>query len=68
MRRLAILALLVCCTLAFAQKWRRDKGVPPQPATEAYFSHVGNIISKALGPELANIESGSGSSQSFIVH
>ena len=53
MRRLAILALLICCTSAFAQKWTREKGAPPQPATEAYFSRVGNIIFHALLPELA---------------
>jgi TonB family protein len=53
MRGLAIAILLICCTSAVAQKWTRDKGAPPQPATEAYFSRVGNIILKALGPELA---------------
>ncbi len=53
MRGLAIAVLLICCTSAVAQKWTRDKGAPPQRATEAYFSRVGNIILKALGPELA---------------
>jgi TonB family protein len=53
MRRLAIFAILICCTSAFAQKWTHAKGAPPQPATEAYFSRVGNIILKTLGPELA---------------
>src|SRR6266480_2620601 len=53
MRGLAIAILLTCCTSAVAQKWTRDKGAPPQPATEAYFSRVGSIILKALGLELA---------------
>ena len=53
MRRLAIIILLICCTSAFAQKWTREKGAPPQPATEAYFGRVGTIILKTLAPELA---------------
>lgn len=53
MRPLAIAVLLICCTSVFAQKWTREKGTPPQPATEAYFSRVSAIILKALGPELA---------------
>ena len=53
MRRLAIVILLICCTSAFAQKGTREKGAPPQPATEAYFGRVGTIILKTLAPELA---------------
>jgi TonB family protein len=53
MRRLAIVTLLICCTSVLAQKWTREKGVPPQPATEAYFSRVGTIIFKTLVPQLA---------------
>jgi len=53
MRHLAIAGLLICCTSASAQEWTRDKGVPPQPATEAYFSQVSNTILKTLAPQLA---------------
>ena len=53
MRRLVIATLLICCTAAFAQKWTREKGVPPAPATEAYFSRVGTIIFNTLMPELS---------------
>jgi TonB family protein len=53
MRRLAIVALLICCTSASAQKWTREKGAPPQPATEAYFSRVSTTILKSLAPEFA---------------
>jgi TonB family protein len=53
MRRLVVIALLICCTSAFAQKWTREKGRPPQPATELYFGRVGTIILKALAPEWA---------------
>jgi hypothetical protein len=53
MRRLAVVILLICSTSAFAQKWTRDKGVPPQPATEAYFGRVGTLILNALAPEWA---------------
>jgi len=53
MRCLVIAALLICCTSAFAQKWTRDKGVPRQPATEAYFERVGTLILNALAPEWA---------------
>src|SRR5262249_18938670 len=52
MRPLVVVTLLICCTSAFAQKWTREKGAPPQPATEAYFSRVGTIIFNALGTEL----------------
>src|SRR2546423_9805946 len=52
MRRLAIAALLLCCTSAFAQKWTRGSG-QPQPATEAYFSLVGTVIFNTLVPELS---------------
>jgi TonB family protein len=53
MRSLVIAALLICCTAAFAQKWTREKGVPPAPATEAYFGRVGTIIFNTLMPELS---------------
>jgi TonB family protein len=53
MRCLAIVTLLICYTSAFAQKWTREKGAPPRPATEAYFGRVGTIILKTLAPELA---------------
>ena len=58
MHRVAIAVLLICCTSAFAQKWTREKGTPPQPATEAYFSRVSAIILKTLGPEVAKHREG----------
>jgi TonB family protein len=54
MRHLATISLLLLCsTSAFAQKWTREKGVPPAPATEAYFGRVGTIIFNTLVPELS---------------
>jgi len=54
MRHLAIICLLLLCsTPAFAQKWTREKGAPPAPATEAYFGRVGAIIFNTLVPELS---------------
>jgi TonB family protein len=53
MRRLVIATLLICCAATFAQKWTREKGAPPAPATEAYFGRVGTIIFNTLVPELS---------------
>ena len=53
MRRLLILALVLCCTSAFGQQWTHPKGAPAQPETEAYFGRVGTIIFNTLVPELA---------------
>ena len=53
MRHLVIATFLICCTAAVAQKWTREKGAPPAPATEAYFGRVGTIIFNTLMPELS---------------
>jgi TonB family protein len=53
MRRIAIILLLLCSASAFAQQWVRPKGVPPRPATEAYFGRIGTIIFNSLASQLA---------------